>query len=308
MLFRKKITFCDYSKKIVKYGLDKIKQTAYISSSIAMGMIYIKKENLNPLKMTSFGLGELILDALDHNAKKIVIGIGGTCTNDGGMGLLQALGVKFFCNDEELIGNGSNLIKINRIDLSSLDKRLFNVEIIASSDVENYLCGENGATKCYGKQKGADDKMIDFLEEGMKNYAYQTQKFCHIDLLNIIGGGSGGGLSAAIKGYLNGKIVSGFEYLSNQIHLEEKIKDADLIITGEGKIDQQTLNGKTPYRVYQLAKKYNKKIIFFCGLKENDYLFKNVYALENKPIHDYKNTYKKLVLLSEKVLKKEIYG
>lgn len=297
--YSKEITFCDLTKRVAKYGFDKLNKIAFIESSEAVGIIHIKKEKLNPLKMTSFGLGELVLSAIDKGAKTIVIGIGGTCTNDGGMGLLSSLGIKFYHDETLLDGNGENLIKINKISLDGLNPKVRDVSFVIASDVDNTLCGDKGATYCYGKQKGANEQMLELLEKGMINFASQSKKILNKDLISIVGGGSGGGLGAGICSYLNAKIVSGFDYIESYINIEEKIKNVDVVITGEGKIDEQTLHGKGPYKIASLAKKYNKYVIAFCGIcKVKTSLFDKVYPLCEKETTDFSNSYNKLVDIS----------
>lgn len=259
------------------YGYHEKKKMAIIETATVAGIALLKKKELNPLKTTTFGVGALIKDALDKGCKTIIIGVGGTCTNDGGMGLLSSLGVKFFDKDnQELLGIGESLIKVDRIDTSKLDSRLQDVKIIVANDVKNPLYGPNGAAYVYAKQKGANKKMIEMLDDGLKNYAMVIDKTFDIHTQKVIGGGSGGGLGLALKVFLNARLENGFNVVKRYIGLENKIRKADLIITGEGSLDSQTKQGKGPLGVAKLAKKYNKQVFAICGKIEKDIKIKEI--------------------------------
>ena len=238
---------------------------AVIEVSSCIGLPLLKKEQQNPLFTTSYGVGELILDALNKGCKKFIIGIGGSCTNDGGVGMLQALGCEFLDKDNLPIMQGAiglkDLVKI------SIDKMidLSNVSFNIACDVKNVLVGSNGASFIYAKQKGATASDIINMDNWLKTYADLTKKIFPDANENSIGAGASGGLGFAFKEYLNANLVSGIDLVINSIALEDKIKDADVIIVGEGKLDSQSLNGKAPFGIAKLAKKHNKKVIALAG-------------------------------------------
>lgn len=239
---------------------------AAIEMARASGLALLKKHELDPTKTTTLGTGELIKYALDLGVKKIIIGIGGSATNDGGIGVASALGIRFLDkNGKELYPCGGNLIKIQDIDLSGLDPRIKECEIVVVCDVDNPLLGENGATRVYGPQKGATLKMIEILEKGLKNLAQIIKRKRGMDITNIPGGGAAGGLGAGLYAFLGGKLKKGIEVMKELTSLDEKIKGASLVITGEGKLDNQIFFGKGPYGVAETANKYNVPCIALCG-------------------------------------------
>ena len=226
------------------------------------------------------------------------------------MGLLSALGVKFYDSQEnELLGIGESLINVNRIDISNLDKNLENIKFIVANDVKNPLYGPNGAAYVYAKQKGANKQMIKELDEGLKNFAGVVEKQFNVDALKMIGGGSGGGLGFSLKVFLNAKLENGFNVVKRYIRLEKKIKEADLIITGEGSLDGQTKEGKGPLGVAKLAKKYDKPVLAICGKIEKDISFKEIdkmysiveFAKDLDVSHLIKNGYTHLKSISENI-------
>ncbi len=292
------------------YGYHEKKKLAIIETATAAGISLLKKNQLNPLKTTTFGVGPLIKDAIKRGCKTIIIGVGGTCTNDCGMGLLNALGAKFYDSQgNELLGVGESLNKVEKIDLSVLDKNLENIKIIVANDVKNPLYGPNGAAYVYAKQKGATKKMIKDLDDGLKNFSKVVERKFNINTLKIIGGGSGGGLGFSLKVFLNAKLENGFHVVKKYISLERKIKAADLIITGEGSLDGQTKQGKGPLGVAKLAKKYNKPVLAICGKIEKDISFKEIdkmysivdFAKDLDVSHLIKNGYTHLKSVSENV-------
>lgn len=259
------------------YGFHKRKKIAIIETATVAGATMLEKEQLNPLKTTTYGIGALIKDAIARGSKTIIIGVGGTCTNDGGMGLLTSLGVRFLDQEnQELIGIGESLEKVRFIDISNLDSKLKEVKFIVANDVRNPLFGPNGAAYVYAKQKGATKQMIKRLDDGLKNFAKVIDETFHVDTQKIVGGGSGGGLGLSLKVFLNAKLENGFNVVKRYIDLENKIKNADLIITGEGSLDCQTKQGKGPLGVAKLAKKYNKNVYAICGSIEKNVNFKEI--------------------------------
>ncbi|MBQ3114728.1 MAG: glycerate kinase [Clostridia bacterium] len=262
-----------------EYGI--IGDTAVIEMSAASGIALIEKSELNPLVTTTLGVGEMILDAIKYGCRNFIIGIGGSATNDGGIGMLSALGYEFLDKDGnkvELSGGGlENImdIKTEKV-LPELAECTFNV----ACDVTNPLCGENGCSAIFGPQKGATPDDIIRLDIGMKNYAKITkQKISFIDE-NFPGAGAAGGLGFAFMAYLNGKLKSGIKLILEQINLEESIKWADFVITGEGRLDAQTFMGKAPAGIAELAKKHQKPVLAFAGCVTDDAVLCNEHGID----------------------------
>lgn len=240
--------------------------TAVIEMASASGLYHIESENRNPLITTTFGTGELIKYALDENVNKIFIGIGGSATNDGGAGMLQALGGKLLTKSGEGISfGGGALSDLYKIDLSNLDPRIKNVSIDVACDVNNPLTGKNGASYIFGPQKGATPEIVATLDENLKHYANIIRRDLQKDIENIPGAGAAGGLGAGLMAFLSANLKRGVDLVIEYTNLEEKVKNADFVITGEGAIDYQTKFGKTPYGVASIAKKYNIPVIVLVG-------------------------------------------
>lgn len=249
-----------------QYGILGNGEVGVIEMASASGIHLVPKEKRNPLITTTYGTGELIRACLDKGVKKILIGIGGSATNDGGAGAMQALGAKFLDEQEKEIGfGGGNLGKIKKIDLTTFDERLSKVEIEVACDVNNPLCGENGASNIFGPQKGATKEMIEILDKNLKYFADVIRKQCNKDVESMPGAGAAGGLGASLVAFLDGKLKKGIELVIQYSGLEEKVKNCDLVFTGEGSIDYQTKFGKTPIGVASVAKKYDKPVIAVAG-------------------------------------------
>lgn len=252
--------------------------TAVIEMAAASGIEYLTQEERNPLITSTFGVGELILAAIEGGAKNIIVGLGSSATNDGGAGMAKALGYKFLDSDGNELGQGggalSNLVEI---DASEVNPKLEGVKIVAACDVTNPLCGKEGASAVYGPQKGATPEMIPLLDENLNLLSKIIKRDLAKDVLLIPGAGAAGGLGAGIVAFANGELIPGFEIIKDTLSLEEKVQWSDIILTGEGRMDEQTKNGKTPFSVAQLGKKYNKKVIAFAGS-----LGRNVEALYNE--------------------------
>lgn len=249
-----------------QFGLIDNGRTAVMEMSAASGIELLKDEELDPLKTTTFGTGEMILDALDRGCDKIVIGLGGSATNDGGAGMLEALGIKLLDKDGNSIPKGGGgLSALEEIDASGLDERLKDTEIVLASDVDNTLTGDDGATRVYGPQKGAGKDEIEKLEKNIIRFADLTEKITGKDLRDEPGAGAAGGIGFGFMTYLDAQMRNGFRLISEMTGLEEEVKKCNLVITGEGKIDRQTQFGKTPYGVAQVAKKHNKPVIAVSG-------------------------------------------
>ncbi|WP_244834391.1 glycerate kinase [Clostridium sp. BJN0001] len=234
------------------------KKTALIEMAKASGLTMVKEDKRNPYYTSSFGTGMLIKDALSLGIKDIIIGIGGSATNDGGIGAMTALGIKFLDKDKNILkGYGKDLKDICDIDLTNIDKRILDAHFTVMSDVKNPLLGENGATYTFGTQKGADSNILKNLEEGMKNYSDVVLKKTGKDFKDKEGAGAAGGLGYALMTFLNADLKSGIETVLDIVDFDEKIKDADLVITGEGRMDSQSAHGKVASGVGLRCRKYN---------------------------------------------------
>ena len=248
------------------FGILGDKKTAVIEMAKASGLELISSSERNPMITTTYGTGQLIKSALEKNVSTILIGLGGSATNDGGAGMIQALGGKLLDENNQEIGfGGGELSKLRKIDLSHLDKRLKNVKIIVACDVENPLTGINGASYTFGKQKGATDEMIKILDKNLSHFSKIIEKELNINVENIPGSGAAGGLGAGLIGFLSGELKKGIDIVIKYSDLESKLKDTDFIITGEGSIDGQTRFGKTPFGIAKLGKKYNIPVIALAG-------------------------------------------
>lgn len=248
------------------YGLSGDEQSAFIEMAAASGLEMVAPSLRNPLKTTSWGTGELIRHALDAGVKHIIIGIGGSATNDGGAGMVQALGAKLLDAEDDPIGmGGGELEKLARIDISELDTRLANCRIEVACDVTNPLTGKEGASAVFGPQKGATPEMIARLDDSLAHYAKIIARDLDIDVLNLEGGGAAGGMGAALYAFCGAELRQGIEIVTDALHLDNHVADADLVITGEGRIDSQTIHGKVPVGVAKVAKRYNKPVIGIAG-------------------------------------------
>ena len=254
------------NKVNAKYGILGDGQTAVIEMAEASGIHYVKKEDRNPLITTTFGTGELITSALDKGVKKIIIGIGGSATNDGGAGMLQALGAKLLDKDnKEIPFGGGGLSELVKINLDDFDKRIKEVEIEVACDVSNTLTGKEGASAVFGPQKGATEEIIKILDENLHHYADIVNKTIGKDMENQKGSGAAGGLGFALLAFCDGKLNRGIDIVIKYADLSEKMKGASYVITGEGSIDSQTKFGKTPFGVSQVAKQYDIPVIGIAG-------------------------------------------
>lgn len=248
------------------YFLNQESKTAIIESAAACGLSLIPKRLRNPFKTSSFGLGEMILDAIGKGAENIIVGLGGSATNDGGMGMLRALGYEFYDTDGAMVpAKGENLIRVNKIIRSKLYPQLSRINFIIASDVKNKLYGDSGATRVYAAQKGATPQSIEVLEHGMKHFASVVHRNGYPASHEIPGSGAAGGLGGALYSFLNGKFYSGAELILNTCNFNKYIEDADLIITGEGCIDAQTINGKISFEVLERGKLNSIPVIAISG-------------------------------------------
>ncbi len=239
---------------------------AVIEMAEASGIHLVKREERNPLITSTYGTGELIKKALDLKAKHIVIGIGGSATNDGGAGMIQALGGKLLDKDgRDIELGGGALDKLYTIDISNLDPRLKSTKIEVACDVTNPLVGKRGASAVFGPQKGANEEMIEKLDNNLRHYGEVIKKDIGKDIIDVPGSGAAGGLGAALLAFLDAELVSGIELVMKHTELSEKVNGADYLLTGEGSIDDQTIYGKVPSGVAKLANEHGVKTIAFAG-------------------------------------------
>ncbi len=248
------------------FGILGDKKTAVIEMASASGLPLLSLKERNPLITTTYGTGELIKEALKRGCRKIIIGIGGSATVDGGAGMAQALGAKLLDKKgKELPFGGGNLGKLAKIDLSLFDEKIKKTKVIVASDVTNPLCGKDGAARIYGPQKGATPAMVEILEKNLFHYAQVIKKDLGREVINFPGAGAAGGLGAGLLSFLNAEMEKGVELILKIIKFEKYLEDADLVITGEGKIDAQVKYGKTILGVARLAKRHNIPVIALCG-------------------------------------------
>ncbi|WP_297479947.1 glycerate kinase [uncultured Photobacterium sp.] len=253
------------------FGLMGDGKTAVIEMAAASGLQLVSPDLRNPMLTTSYGTGELILAALDHGVEHIIVGIGGSATNDGGIGMAQALGVQLLdSNGQALKFGGQALAQLATIDITTVDPRLANIKLEVACDVDNPLCGKKGASHIFGPQKGATPAMVAALDQHLAHYAAIIKRDLAIDVKDTAGAGAAGGMGAALLGLFNAQLRSGIEIVIDAVNLNEIIKDADLVITGEGRIDSQTIHGKTPIGVARTAKKYHKPVIGIAGCLSQD--------------------------------------
>ena len=254
------------------FGISGDNQTAIIEMAAASGLHLVSPAQRNPLKTTSFGTGELIKAALDLGVKKIILGIGGSATNDAGAGMLQALGVQLLdVNNQQISLGGENLSLISKIDLSKLDSRLQQVEILVACDVDNPLCGEKGASAVFGPQKGATPEIVQQLDQALFHFSDIVQQDLDLNIRDQAGAGAAGGMGGGLLLLPNVQLKAGVQIIIDAVNLNEQIKGADLVITGEGRMDSQTVHGKTPIGVAKAAKLFNKPVIAIVGSLKDDY-------------------------------------
>jgi len=257
-----------FEKTIATYGLSGDGLTAFIESAKASGLVLLPIAKRDPLRTTTLGTGELIAHALAKGVKNIILGVGGTATNDAGIGMAAALGYQFLDKSGKVIEpTGNNLALINTIDSSKVSELVASTTFVALCDVNNSLYGPGGAAHTYGPQKGATAEAVELLDLGLRNFEQVVRDSLQL-AADFPGAGAGGGLASGAKVFLNATIRSGMDYIMQVTNLVERIKHADLIITGEGKIDTQTLSGKVVGTIATTARRFNKKVIAVCGICE----------------------------------------
>ncbi len=248
------------------WGLMGDGKTAVIEMAAASGIHLVAPELRNPLLTTTFGTGELILAAAAHGVKKIIIGIGGSATNDGGIGMAQALGIQLLNAQGQALGfGGGALSELATIDTSGLHASLQGIELEVACDVTNPLCGPTGASAIFGPQKGATAEMVAQLDSNLSHYADIIEQQLGASVKESAGAGAAGGMGAALMGLLNAQLRPGVDIVIDAVQLTQIVQDADLVITGEGRIDSQTIHGKTPIGVARTAKRFNKPVIGIAG-------------------------------------------
>jgi glycerate 2-kinase len=253
------------------FGLLGDGKTAVIEMAAASGLHLVPIEKRNPLVTTTIGTGELILAAINLGVNHFIIGIGGSATNDGGAGMVQALGGRLLDKNGDEIGHGGGaLSKLTSIDLSQFDVRLKDLKITVACDVDNPLTGPRGASAVYGPQKGATAEMITQLDQGLTNFANIVEKELNKPFRDIPGAGAAGGLGAGLIAFLSADLQRGVDIVLEAVRFQDHLKEAALVITGEGRIDSQTINGKTPIGVAKAAKKNNVPVIAIAGAISKD--------------------------------------
>lgn len=244
--------------------------TAIIDMAQASGLALLSREERNPMETTSFGTGEIIADAIRRGCTKVITGLGGSATNDAGMGLLSALGIRFLDKDgHDLEGKGKDLELVADIDFTRVPEEVYVTEFVIACDVRNPFCGPCGAAAVFAPQKGADKRTVDLLDRGMESLAVAILRKCGKDIRRIPGAGAAGGTAGTMTALLDAKIVPGAELVLGAAGFDARLKDADLVITGEGRIDRQTQMGKIPYAVLLHAKEYSIPVIAIAGSVED---------------------------------------
>ncbi|EFH74520.1 TPA: glycerate kinase [Vibrio cholerae] len=256
------------------YGMLGDNQTAVIEMAAASGLHHVPLVQRDPKLTTSFGTGELIRHALDQGVTKLIIGLGGSATNDGGVGMLAALGARFTNADGDPIQlTGGGLRELTHIDLQDFDPRLQHCDILVACDVNNPLCGDKGASAVFGPQKGATPEDVQLLDGALRQFGLLTEKVTGKMVLESAGAGAGaaGGMGAALLAYTQARLRPGIEIVLETVQLAHQVSDADLVITGEGRIDSQTVHGKTPMGVAKVAKRFDVPVLALCGCTGDNY-------------------------------------
>lgn len=288
---QKKVTGPLQEKVEAVYGILGDKKTAVIEIAAACGLPLVPSDKRNPLVTTTFGVGELIYDAIEKGCREFIIGLGGSSTNDAGVGMLQALG--FSClneNNKEIGLGGAELQTIRQIHLDHVSPFLKECTFKVACDVNNPLYGSNGAANIFGPQKGATEEMIRELDKGLENFAQVVLQEFRKDIQQIAGAGAAGGLGAAFAGLLNAHLQSGIELVLEAMEMEKYLQGVNFVITGEGKMDGQTSMGKAPLGVAQLAKKYEIPVLALAGgvteetAKLNELGITSYFSIVNAPM------------------------
>ena len=291
-----------------KYSISK--QTAIIEMAGASGIKLLKQDELNPMVASTYGTGQLIADAMDKGCSEILLGVGGSATVDGGSGMLEALGFHLFNNEgQPLHGNGNNTANIKRIEKPSY---LQDISVKIICDVDNPLTGTDGAAIVFGPQKGASPEMVEYLEKGLTNWASVLEQYSGKRMAELKGAGAAGGIAIPLIAYYNAEIVPGSDFILSLLNFDEEVSWADLVITGEGKIDSQTLNNKAPKSVADAAHKKNKPVVALGGTikKGVSGAFDGIFSITDRPmsLEMAMNESRKLLYNFTYELAKFIYG
>jgi len=278
-------------KVVAAYGVVPADGVAIIEIAQAAGLVLVPTELRNPMLTSTYGVGELILDALDHGYRRFVVGLGGSGTNDAGLGMLTALGYRFLDSADTLVGtSGKDAGKVAKVDVSGADPRLQECSFKIACDVTNPLCGAFGASAVFGPQKGATPEMVQLLDEGLRSFSAVSDRTLGCSCASAPGAGAAGGLGYAFLAFLNASINKGVDLVLETLRAEDAIRTADIVITGEGKLDAQTLMGKAPGGVAALAKKHARPVIALSGAAEkdaarcNDHGIDAYFSIQQKPI------------------------
>ena len=246
-------------------------RTAVIEMAAASGLVLLREDELDPTRTTTMGTGELLLAAFDAGFRRIIVGMGGSATNDGGAGLAQALGVRLLKdNRQDLPPGGAALSSLHEIDVSRLDPRVANTEVLAATDVQNPLCGEEGASIIYGPQKGASAAVARQLDAALGHYAEVIEQQLEIGFADVPGAGAAGGLGAGLIAFCGASIEAGFDIVAEAVRLHKAIERADIVITGEGRLDRQSSFGKTTAGVSRLARAARTPVVALAGAIDQD--------------------------------------
>ncbi|WP_019415169.1 glycerate kinase [Paenisporosarcina sp. TG20] len=252
---------------VANYGVLGDKETCVVEIAEASGLTLLQDQERDPLLASTYGTGELILHALNAGFRKFIIGLGGSATNDAGVGMLQALGMQFLDQKGKELGQGGGALRdLHKIDQTHFDKRVSESSFLIASDVENPLVGRDGASAIFGPQKGATPKMVHQLDGNLLNYADVVERMTGVSLHEKKGAGAAGGAGGAFQVFFSGEMKRGIDVVLEAIGFEDQLVDADLIITGEGKTDAQTLSGKTPFGIAEVAMKIGKPVILISGM------------------------------------------
>ena len=288
------VSVCDPLMRPVKaiYGISADGSAAIMEMAQASGLTLLGENERDPLSTTSYGTGEMIRDALHKGCRKILLGIGGSATNDGGMGMLSALGAEFFDINGNIIsgkGCGRDLAAVSSISLSGLDPLILGADITVACDVDNPFCGSCGASRVFGRQKGADDATIEILEAGMQIYAKALAEATGVDVSVMPGAGAAGGVGGALAAALGARLRPGIDMVLDAVGFDRRIEGADLIITGEGRIDSQTMGGKTPFGVLSAGRRHGIPVVALGGSVEfsdslNNAGFAAIFSILSSPV------------------------
>jgi glycerate 2-kinase len=288
-----------------QYGLSKDGKTAFIEMAQASGLAGLLEWERNPMKTTTFGTGEMIADALEKGVETVILGIGGSATNDAGIGMAQALGYEFLDeNYKKVLPIGENLLKIKHIRSENVLPQIAKTKFVVATDVKNPLFGQNGAAYIYARQKGANDGEIEYLDAGLQNIAQVIENQLVMQVAHLAGAGAAGGLGAGAMAFLGATLQNGIDIVMNYTNFESKLSDYQWIITGEGKIDEQTLQGKVVAGVCQKAELHQIPVVAVCGVLEvNSLIIRQLNLKYAESIIPYPMSLKEALANAEKNLK-----